>query len=76
MKILFNSDFEEFAFGRWADYLEANIGVFNTLDVFEFVSKYEEKLKELYRLSKVNQEKSKLDFQFWVSNIHKTKTIH
>lgn len=76
MKILFEDEFEEFMFGRWAEYLETLDLDDERLDLFEFEEQHKQQILVFYRLSLVNLEKSKRDYQEWLSKINKKRTLH
>lgn len=76
MKILFEDEFEEWMFGRWAEYLETLDLDDERLDLFEFEEQHKQQILVFYRLSLVNVEKSKRDYQEWLSKINKKKTLH
>ena len=76
MKILFEDEFEEYMFGRWAEYLETLDLDDERLDLFEFEDQHKQQILVFYRLSLVNVEKSKRDYQEWLSKINKKRTLH
>jgi len=73
---LFEDEFEEWMFGRWAEYLETLDLDDERLDLFEFEEQHKQQILVFYRLSLVNVEKSKRDYQEWLSKINKKKTLH
>ena len=76
MKIVFDDEFEEYLFGRWADYRES-LGMDDIeLDLFEFEDAHKEQILVFYKLSLVNLEKSKRDYQEWLSKLNKKRTLH
>lgn len=76
MKIVFDDEFEEYLFGRWADYRES-LGVEDIeLDLFEFEDTHREQILAFYKLSLINLEKSKRDYQTWLSKLNKKRTLH
>jgi len=76
LKIVFDDEFEEYLFGRWADYRES-LGMDDIeLDLFEFEDAHKEQILVFYKLSLVNLEKSKRDYQEWLSKLNKKRTLH
>jgi hypothetical protein len=63
-------------FGRWAEYLETLDLDDERLDLFEFEEQHKQQILVFYRLSLVNVEKSKRDYQEWLSKINKKRTLH
>ena len=63
-------------FGRWAEYLETLDLDDERLDLFEFEDQHKQQILVFYRLSLVNVEKSKRDYQEWLSKINKKRTLH
>ena len=76
MKILFDDEFEEYMFGRWAEYLETLDLDDERLDLFEFEQKHRHQILGFYRLSLINLEKSKTDYQEWLSQLNNKRTLH
>lgn len=76
MKILFEDEFEEYLFGRWAEYRETIIEQGEELDLFEFEEKHKQKILAFYKLSLINLEKSKSDYQEWLSKLNSKRTLH
>lgn len=76
MKILFEDEFEEYLFGRWAEYREALDFTTEPLDLFEFEDMHKAQILVFYRASLVNLEKSKGDYQQWLSKIMTERTLH
>ena len=76
MKILFEDEFEEYLFGRWAEYREALIQADEELDLFEFEDKHKEQILAFYKLSLINLEKSKSDYQKWLSKLNSKRILH
>lgn len=76
MKILFEDEFEEYLFGRWAEYRETLIQADIELDLFEFEEKHKEQILAFYKLSLINLEKSKSDYQKWLSKLNSKRTLH
>ena len=56
MKILFEDEFEEYLFGRWAEYRETIVEQGEELDLFEFEEKHKQKILAFYKLSLINLE--------------------
>tara|TARA_R100000541_G_scaffold54341_1_gene62810 strand:- start:113 stop:343 length:231 start_codon:yes stop_codon:yes gene_type:complete len=76
LKILFEDEFEEYLFGRWAEYRETLIQADIELDLFEFEEKHKEQILAFYKLSLINLEKSKSDYQKWLSKLNSKRTLH
>ena len=76
MKILFEDEFEEYLFGRWAEYRETIIEQGEELDLFEFEEKHKQKILAFYKLSLINLERSKSDYQEWLSKLNSKRTLH
>lgn len=76
MKILFEDEFEEYLFARWADYIEQLENTENRLNYFEFEEEHKDQLLQFFRLSKINEKKSDGDFQEWLSKNMTNKTLH
>ncbi len=76
MKILFEDEFEEYLFGRWAEYRETIIDQVDELDLFEFEEKHKQQILAFYKLSLINLEKSRSDFQEWLSKLNSKRTLH
>jgi|TARA_R110000824_G_scaffold210431_2_gene396327 hypothetical protein len=79
LQILFDDEFEEYLFARWADYLlQLNLldETSSRLDLFDFELLYKQKILQFYKLSKVSKKKSEGDYQKWLSEIIKKKTLH
>jgi len=76
LKILFEDEFEEYLFGRWAEYREALIQADEELDLFEFEDKHKEQILAFYKLSLINLEKSKSDYQKWLSKLNSKRILH
>ncbi len=76
MKILFEDEFEEYLFGRWAEYRETIVEQGEELDLFEFEEKHKQKILAFYKLSLINLEKSKSDYQEWLSKLNSKRTLH
>lgn len=76
MKILFEDEFEEYLFGRWAEYRETLMQADIELDLFEFEEKHKEQILAFYKLSLINLEKSKSDYQKWLSKLNSKRTLH
>ena len=76
MKIIFDDEFEEYLFGRWADYRESLGHEDIELDLFEFEDAHKEQILAFYKLSLINLEKSKRDYQTWLSKLNKKRTLH
>lgn len=76
MKILFEDEFEEYLFGRWAEYRETLIQADIELDLFEFEEKHKEQILAFYKLSLINLEKSKSDYQKWLSKLNSKRILH
>jgi|TARA_R110000787_G_scaffold122798_2_gene233693 hypothetical protein len=76
LKILFEDEFEEYLFGRWAEYRETIIEQGEELDLFEFEEKHKQKILAFYKLSLINLEKSKSDYQEWLSKLNSKRTLH
>lgn len=76
MKILFEDEFEEYLFGRWAEYRETLIQADEELDLFEFENKHKEQILAFYKLSLINLEKSKSDYQKWLSKLNSKRILH
>lgn len=76
MKILFEDEFEEYLFGRWAEYRETLIQADEELDLFEFEDKHKEQILAFYKLSLINLEKSKSDYQKWLSKLNSKRILH
>lgn len=76
MKIVFEDEFEQYLFARWADYLEVMELDESRLDLFEFEEQHKAQIFLFYKLSKINFEKSKQDFQQWLSKLNIKQTIH
>jgi|TARA_R110002126_G_scaffold134020_1_gene278157 hypothetical protein len=76
LKILFEDEFEEYLFGRWAEYRETIVEQGEELDLFEFEEKHKQKILAFYKLSLINLEKSKSDYQEWLSKLNSKRTLH
>jgi len=76
LKILFEDEFEEYLFGRWAEYRETLIQADEELDLFEFENKHKEQILAFYKLSLINLEKSKSDYQKWLSKLNSKRILH
>jgi|TARA_R110002050_G_scaffold24979_6_gene66698 hypothetical protein len=76
LKILFEDEFEEYLFGRWAEYRETLIQADEELDLFEFEDKHKEQILAFYKLSLINLEKSKSDYQKWLSKLNSKRILH
>jgi len=76
LKILFEDEFEEYLFGRWAEYRETLMQADIELDLFEFEEKHKEQILAFYKLSLINLEKSKSDYQKWLSKLNSKRTLH
>lgn len=76
MKILFEDEFEEYLFGRWAEYRETLMQADEELDLFEFEDKHKEQILAFYKLSLINLEKSKSDYQKWLSKLNSKRILH
>lgn len=76
MKILFEDEFEEYLFGRWAEYRETIIDHAEELDLFEFEEKHKQQILAFYKLSLINLEKSRSDYQEWLSKLNSKRTLH
>jgi hypothetical protein len=76
LKILFEDEFEEYLFARWADYIEQLENTENRLNYFEFEEEHKDQLLQFFRLSKINEKKSDGDFQEWLSKNMTNKTLH
>jgi hypothetical protein len=76
LKILFEDEFEEYLFGRWAEYRETIIQADEELDLFEFEDKHKEQILAFYKLSLINLEKSKSDYQKWLSKLNSKRILH
>jgi|TARA_R110000787_G_scaffold78458_1_gene171695 hypothetical protein len=76
LQILFEDEFEEYLFARWADYCEAQIDGDKRLSIWDFEELHKKQILLFYKASKVNKEKSIGDFQQWLSNLNGNKTLH
>ena len=76
MKILFEDEFEEYLFGRWAEYRETIVEQGEELDLFEFEEKHKQQILAFYKLSLINLEKSRSDYQEWLSKLNSKRTLH
>tara|TARA_R100001369_G_scaffold23874_2_gene43800 strand:+ start:4711 stop:4938 length:228 start_codon:yes stop_codon:yes gene_type:complete len=75
LKLLFEDEFEEYLFGRWAEYCEQMLDRPNRLTVFEFEEEHDEAILIFFKASKVNLAKSQSDYQEWLSKITQI-TLH
>ena len=73
---MFEDEFEEYLFARWADYIEQLENTENRLNYFEFEEEHKDQLLQFFRLSKINEKKSDGDFQEWLSKNMTNKTLH
>jgi hypothetical protein len=76
LKILFEDEFEEYLFGRWAEYRETIVEQGEELDLFEFEEKHKQQILAFYKLSLINLEKSRSDYQEWLSKLNSKRTLH